>query len=195
MGSLAAQAFIFSSDCWFDGRGLTCNIYCLYEVMMRVCSILLAIILGAIIGLAALNWNLFTASSTLWLGIASMQAPLGLIMLCLVAALLLLFLMMVAYMQSSILLETRRHVKELQTQRELAERAEASRFTAVQRSFELGMQSLAQRDAETHAALVARLELLGMTVTHSVEQSGNTLAAYIAELEDRMEAKQEPPRT
>jgi len=157
-------------------------------------SILLLVILGMIGGLAALNWSLFTAPATLWLGVTSVEAPLGLVMLCLVAALLLLFLIIVVYMQSSILLETRRHTKELQTQRELAEQAEASRFTAVQRTFELGMQSLAQRDAETYTALLARLEQLGMTVTHSVEQSGNTLAAYIAELEDRMETKHGKPR-
>lgn len=161
---------------------------------MRVRTTLLIVVLLMMGGLAALNWRLFTTPSTLWLGVTSVEAPLGLLMLGLVAALLLLFLITIVSMQSSILLETRRHTKELQTQRELAERAEASRFTAVQRTFELSMQSLAQRDAETHAALVSRLEQLGVSVTHSVEQSGNTLAAYIAELEDRMDAKHESPR-
>ena len=159
---------------------------------MQIRSILLLLILGMIGGLAALNWEAFTTSSTLWLGVTSVQAPLGLIMLGLVVLLLILFLIVIVYMQSSILLETRRHAKELQAQRELSEQAEASRFTAVQRSFELGMQALAQRDAEMHAALVARLEQLGLTVTHSVEQSGNTLAAYIGELEDRMEGRNKP---
>lgn len=161
---------------------------------MRVRTILLIIVLLMIGGLAALNWRLFMTSSTLWLGVTSVEAPLGLMMLVLVAVLLLLFLVTIVTMQSSILLETRSHTKELQTQRELAERAEASRFTAVQRSFELSMQSLAQRDADTHAALVSRLEQLGVSVMHSVEQSGNTLAAFIGELEDRMDAKHNASR-
>ncbi len=161
---------------------------------MRFRTTLLVVVLLMIGGLAALNWRLFIAPSTLWLGVTSVEAPLGLLMLGLVGILLLLFLITIVTMQSSILLETRRHTKELQAQRELAESAEASRFTAVQRTFELGMQSLAQRDAEAYAALVVKLEQLGITVTHSVEQSGNTLAAYIAELEDRMETKHALPR-
>jgi hypothetical protein len=37
----------------------------------------------------------------------------------------------VVYLQTSVIFEWRRHAKELQTQRELADQAEASRFTEL----------------------------------------------------------------
>ena len=52
-------------------------------------------------------------------------------MLGLLAILTALFLGYVAYLQTTVILEWRRHAKELQTQRERADQAEASRFTEL----------------------------------------------------------------
>jgi hypothetical protein len=98
---------------------------------MPLRTVVLLMVVVAVAIFAALNWGAFMAPTTLSLGVARVQAPLGLIMLGLVAVLTALFLLYVVYLQTTVLLETRRHAKELQAQRELADQAEASRFTEL----------------------------------------------------------------
>jgi uncharacterized integral membrane protein len=98
---------------------------------MPLRTVVLLIVLAAVALFAALNWSAFLAPTTLSLGFAQVQAPLGLIMLGLIAALAALFLGYLVYLQSTVLLEARRHAKELQAQRELADQAEVSRFTEL----------------------------------------------------------------
>lgn len=154
---------------------------------MQIRTVLFVIILGAIGGLAALNWETFNTPTALWLGVTTVHAPLGLVMLGLTAVLTAFFLVFIIYLQSSVLLEARRHAKELQANRELADQAEASRFTELRRFIELEMRSIVQQDAETRTALLARLDRLDTELMAAVNQSGNTLAAYIGEVEDRLE--------
>src|SRR5690606_19324066 len=154
---------------------------------MQIRTVLFVIILGAIGGLAALNWETFNAPTELWLGVTTVQAPLGLVMLGLTAVLTAFFLVFIIYLQSSVLLEARRHAKELQANRELADQAEASRFTELRRFIELELRSVVQQDTETRTALLARLDRLDTELLAAMNQSGNTLAAYIGEVEDRLE--------
>ena len=95
---------------------------------MKIRTLFLLIVVVVIIVFAALNWSAFMAPTTLSLGFATVQAPLGLIMLGLLVFLTGLFLVFVVYLQTSSLLETRRHARELQANRELADQAEASRL-------------------------------------------------------------------
>jgi uncharacterized integral membrane protein len=99
-------------------------------------SVALLIILAAIALFALLNWSAFLAPTTLSLGFAQVQAPLGLIMLGLIAILTALFLGYLLYLQTTVLFDARRHAKELQAQRELADQAEASRFTELRTHLE-----------------------------------------------------------
>ena len=98
---------------------------------MPLRTIVLLIVFALVALFAALNWRAFLAPTTLSLGVAEVQAPLGLIMLALMAVMAALFLAYLVYLQSSVLIEARRHAKELQSQRELADQAEASRFTEL----------------------------------------------------------------
>jgi uncharacterized integral membrane protein len=150
---------------------------------MQIRTLFFVIILGAIVALAALNWEAFNTPTALWLGVATVQAPLGVVMLGLTGALTFYFLVCILYLQSSVMLEARRHAKELQNSREL----EASRFSELHRFIEEEIQSVAKQDAEAQTALLQRLDKLDTGVVSAVEQSGNTLAAYIGELEDRLE--------
>ena len=85
-----------------------------------------------LVGLFALiNWDAFSALTPLSLGVTTVQAPLGMIMLGLVAFLCVLFTVWVISIQARSLMEARRQTRELQTQRDLADRAEASRFTEL----------------------------------------------------------------
>ncbi|SRR6266705_2982477 len=86
---------------------------------MPLRTILILVVLGAIALFAALNWEAFAAPTTLRLGFGTVEAPLGLIMLGLTALLAFLFLVFVTYLQTSVLIEGRRHARELEAQREL----------------------------------------------------------------------------
>ena len=118
---------------------------------------------------AAINWDVFTALTPISLGFTTVQAPLGLIMLGLVAFLCVLFTVWVISLQANSLMDARRQTKELQAQRDLADKAEASRFT------------------ELRSELVARLDRLQRESALTLEQSGNSVAAHIGQLEDRLE--------
>jgi uncharacterized integral membrane protein len=98
---------------------------------MPLRTVVILVVLVLVTVFTALNWSAFMAPTTLSLGVAHVQAPLGLIMLALMAILTALFLTYLVYVQTTVLLESRRHAKELQAQRELADQAEASRFTEL----------------------------------------------------------------
>ena len=144
--------------------------------MVRAVAFFLILVL---VGLFALmNWEAFNTLTVLKLGFTTVQAPLGLIMLGLVAFLCVLFTVWVIVLQGSALAAARRQTRELQTQRDLADRAEASRFT------------------ELRADLLARLEQMQAETRVAFEQSGNAIAAHIGQLEDRLERDRllPPPR-
>lgn len=91
-----------------------------------------------------------------------------------------------AYIQTSVLLEFRRHSKELQGHRELAEKSEASRFTELRSRPDAEMLKLSNLNAESRSVILARIDQVGGDLRTSMEHSGNTLAAYIGEVDDRM---------
>lgn len=156
---------------------------------MKIRTLFLLIVVVAIAVFAALNWSAFMTPTTLSLGVAVVQAPLGLVMLGLLAFLTALFLVFMIYLQTSFLLEARRNARELQANRELAEKAEVSRFTELRGFLDTELKKQADVDAETRAAVLARLDQLDNDLRAAVEQAGNTLSAYIGELEDRIEKK------
>ena len=114
---------------------------------MKLRTIFLLLILGAIAAFSALNWSAFLAPTTLSLGLADVQAPLGVVMLGVVAFITAFFLIFVVYMQASALFDSRRNAQELQLNRELADKAEASRFTELRSFLEVELQKLAGRSA------------------------------------------------
>lgn len=154
---------------------------------MKARTLFFLIVLGAIAAFAALNWSAFMTPTTLSLGFAVIQAPLGLVMLGLLAFLAVFFLVFVVYLQTSVLFETRRHARELQANRALADQAEASRFTELRGFMDMELKRQADLDAVSRTTVLARLDQLDRDLRSVVEQSGNTLTAYIGELEDRLE--------
>lgn len=153
---------------------------------MYLRTLLIIAILGLLAIFAFLNWQAFLAQTMLSLGFTTVEAPLGLILLGVSGALTLLFLIYLVYWQSSVLMESRRHSRELQTQREIADNAEASRFHQLQTFVESELAQLANQTEASRAALVERLDQLDRELRTAIEQSGNTLAAYLGEIDDRI---------
>lgn len=138
---------------------------------------------------AIINWNSFLAPTDLWLVATSIKAPLGLILLGFIAIISLMFLIYVAFLQTSQLSETRRLNKELHSQRELAEQAEKSRITELYEFLKIESTKAEAKVNESQAALQSRIDKLERDLRAGIEESGNTLAAYIGELEDRLTKK------
>lgn len=156
---------------------------------MRIRTFTLLIALCAIAAFAALNWGAFTAPTTLTLGIVDFQAPLGLLMLVAVIILTALFLVFIVTLQTSVLLDTRRQARELQASRTLAEQAEASRLTELRLYLDAELRNLDARDQAAAAAMTACLGRMERDLRTAIEESGNSLAACIGELDDRIARK------
>ncbi|MES2688358.1 MAG: hypothetical protein V4706_16175 [Pseudomonadota bacterium] len=162
---------------------------------MRTRTIVLIVAIVLMAGFAALNMDEFTRPALLSLGFTTVEAPLGLVMLVILATALLLFLATTLYIQSTHLLETRQTARELHAQRELADKAEASRFTELRSYLEAQAIAANQREAAHATVLNERLAQTQQAIATKIDQSGNTLAAYIGELEDRLESRDGVRRT
>ena len=97
-----------------------------------------------------------------------------------------LFLLFIAYLQASLFVDSSRQTRELQAQRTLADQAEASRIAELRSYLEAGLPRLTEGISGSQVALETRLDRLERNLQSVVEQAGNTLAAYIGELEDRL---------
>jgi uncharacterized integral membrane protein len=150
-------------------------------------TLLIVLVLGVVVVFALLNWSVFTAPTALSIGFTTVEAPLGLILLGAMGALTLLFLIYLVYLQATALMESRQYSRELKNQRELADRAEESRFTELRSSLETELRRIADQMADSNTAMNTRLDGLAHDLRSAIEQSTNSLSAYIGEIEDRLE--------
>jgi hypothetical protein len=148
---------------------------------------LVYIILAAVIvgGIAALNWPEVTRTTHLNFGLATADAPLGAILLGAFLLTLAVFLVSSVIMESRNLIVWNRHNRELQTQRDLAERAEASRFTDLRQHIDTTLRDSRQRDT-----IVSREFEKSMLQSHRelrthLENMTRALMARLGELEAR----------
>ena len=125
---------------------------------MNIRTFFLFLTIGVIALLAAFNWNALITPSDVSLGVTDVQAPLGILLLALTGLLAVFFVAYVLWMQGTVLLEARRHAKEMQAQRDLADKAEASRFTELRGVIET-------LHAYEHKELMDRLDALEARVT------------------------------
>ena len=139
---------------------------------MRALSLALVVILALVVAVVSLNWAAIGTPGTLSLGVTTVEAPLGLTLLVLMGLLAGVFAVYAAYLQGSALMEARRLSKEVVASRDLADKAEASRFTEL-RTY---LEALEARQREV------------------IEQTGNSLAASVGQLEDKVERAMGLPR-
>lgn len=152
---------------------------------LRSLSIAAALILLA--AFAMLNWAAFTAPTTLSLAFTQVQAPLGLIMLVVTSLFIVLFLLYILFQQAGVILEARRYAKELQAHRELADKAEASRFTEIRIFLDGELRRLEAQSAAGVRELGGRIEQLEQQLLDRLAESTRTLSAYVGEVEDKLD--------
>ena len=143
---------------------------------MSARSIAILVVLSLLALFAIVNWSAFIAPTHLSLLFTSFDAPLGLVMLGCTAVLVAIVFSYMLKHQVLAFSESRKQSEELRRQRELADQAEASRFTELRKYLEQEMASL--RQAQQASLMQLREELTTST---------NTLAACIGEIDERLD--------
>ena len=167
----------------------------------RIVFIVIAALVVA--AFAALNWPEFTRAEPLSFGVTTATVPLGLVMLSLMAVVLAVFLVSSAIQESRYLLDHRRHSRALQAQRELAEKAEASRFTDLRQHLDTHMRESRQRDQVVATEVEKRLMASHNELRAHFDRMFNALISRLSDIESRLPparverlepAKDIPPR-
>jgi uncharacterized integral membrane protein len=159
---------------------------------MRARTALLVVILVALAIFAALNWTVITAPTQIHLLLARVEAPLGVILLGATAGVTLLFSVFLTWTETSALLEMRRYARDLQAQRQLAEAAEASRYTELKTQLHADMASLRTLVESKSAEVSGRVHQAEEQLGGEIERANNALTAYFAELEERLNRGERP---
>lgn len=143
---------------------------------------------------AALNWSDFTRAEPLSFGIVTATVPLGLVMLALMAVVLAVFLVSSAIQESRYLLDHRRHSRALQAQRELAERAEVSRFTDLREHLDTQMRDSRHREQVVATEVERRVVTSHEELREHVDRMFNALLSRLSDIESRLPgARATPP--
>jgi uncharacterized integral membrane protein len=150
----------------------------------RLVFIVLALILVA--GFAMLNWSEFGRPTPLNFGIAAITMPLGVLMLGVFGIVLAVFLVSSAVQESRYLLEHRRHTRALQEQRDLAEKAEASRYTDLRQHFDTQLRESRQRETIAATEFERTLMQSQRELRTQIEQLQNLVATRLTDLELRL---------
>lgn len=154
---------------------------------MNIRGLMLAAALLLLAAFALLNWAAFTAPTTLSLGFTQVQAPLGLMMLVITGLVSTLFLVYILLQQAGVILEARRYARELKAHRELADKAEASRFTEIRAFLEGELRRHEAQGVAGTRELGARIEASERQLLDRFAESSRTLSAYIGEVDDKLD--------
>ena len=157
---------------------------------MRFRTLLLIALIVLVAGFVALNFEAVMHMTELNLGLAQIQAPLGLVMLGLLVVMFGIFLIALLWFQTSHAMEVRRITKEANEQRHLADKAEASRFNELREYLKAELQKAAERDAVLNDKLAQKMDMVRNSLVETIESTGNGLNANLGQIEDRLERQQ-----
>ena len=149
----------------------------------RIAFIVLAVLVTAII--ASLNWGEFTRLEPLSFGLFTANVAVGATMLVILGVVLAAFLVSSAIQESRYLLDHRRHSRALHAQRELAENAEASRFTDLRQHLDAHLRESRQREAVMGTEFEKRMLQSHQELRAQVERMHQMIGSRLDGLEGR----------
>jgi len=158
---------------------------------MRARLILVLVLAVLAAGFAAMNWTEFNRSVPLNFGWQVADAPLGMVMLAALGVALLALLLSSAAWHSRRLVESSRHARALQAQRELADNAEASRFTELRQHLDAQLRENRQREAIAITEFEKAVVQSQRDLCNQLEQINRVLASRLGEIESRIDARLE----
>jgi uncharacterized integral membrane protein len=157
------------------------------ERFMKLLTIVVVSLLAVLSLFAILNWSTIATPAPVSVGFTTVNAPLGLIMLLATALLTAAFLAFIIYQQATGLVDARRFARDLHASRELADKAEASRFTDLRAFVEGELRKLGDRQAAASAEGAAALARVEQVLLAKLSASENGLSAHVAEVEDKLD--------
>ena len=158
---------------------------------MRARLVLLLVAILLVAGFAALNSAEIMKPVPLNFGVFKTDAPLGAILLGLLGVALLVFLATSAATNVRMKTVENRYHRELQAQRDLAEREEASRFTQLRQHFDNHLRESRQRDAVASTDFEKSMLQGHRDLRNQLEQIHHTLSSRLGELESRLDGRLE----
>jgi uncharacterized integral membrane protein len=141
---------------------------------------------------AIANWSVLTAPASLNFLAFNIQGPLGLILLAATLVFVALFAVYVLSLRTSTLVETRRHKRELEAQRTLADNAEASRYTALGTRLDEELARVRAAIDQTRMELLRRADALEQSLLKSLDEATNSLSAYLGEVDEKLNRLSRP---
>jgi uncharacterized integral membrane protein len=159
---------------------------------MNLRSALLVLALLALGLFSLLNWTAFTTPTTLSVGFAEVQAPLGLIMLTVTAVISALFLFYIVVQQAGVIMDARRNNKELTVQRDLADKAEVSRFSELRTFLDTELRKIEAQGAASTREVASRVDALQQQLQAKLDESTRSLSAYVGEVDDKLDRMLKP---
>jgi len=156
---------------------------------MRARLILLLVAILLVAGFAALNATEIMKPTPLNFGVVTADAPLGAILLGMLAVALLVFLASSAAAAARMRETENRYHRELQVQRDLAEREEASRFTQLRQHFDNHLREGRQREALVSPEFEKTLLQSHRDLRQQLEQMHHSLSNRLGELETRLDSR------
>lgn len=156
---------------------------------MRLRTLLLILATALVVGFALLNWSEFSRPSPLNLGWTQVTAPLGLILLGLLALATIGFLASIAISHARYVKHEREQAQALQDQRDLADRAEASRFIDLRKSLDDHLRETRERDKTQASEREQALARSQRDLRTLLEQMHRSLTMHLGEMEARIDAR------
>ncbi len=153
---------------------------------MRIVLVIIALVFVILLVFTAANWQVLTTVTPLSFVVFSVEGPLGIILL---GVSLVLTLLVVAYallLRTNWLMESHRLSRQLEEQRELAEKAESSRITALQEMLRQEFETLTISLNKVGETNIARIEAAEQSLGKRIEDTGNIITASLGYLDDKL---------
>lgn len=151
---------------------------------LRTVFLLLLFVLCSVF--LVVNWEGVMANVNVNLLYTEIQAPLGIILLLGPGLVILICLVYGFVQQAALSMELRRVNKQLQQARDLAQKAEQSRFVELKNEMQKQILELQNQSASRHSSLMAAVNGLQSAVDESAQETVNSLSASVGEVEDRL---------
>jgi hypothetical protein len=162
---------------------------------MRARLVFIVLALIVVGGVAALNWAQFSRTEPMSFGVFTIDASVGLFMLAAFGLAILVMLLSSAVQESRYMMESNRHAKAMQVQRDLADKAEASRFTELRQYLDTHLRDNRQREAIVATEFEKNMVQSQRELRNQIEAMNRTLDSRLAALEGRVDGRIDRDRT
>ncbi len=145
---------------------------------MRIFRWVLGVMAALMILFIGVNWSAMNRPVQLSFIVTTADAPLGVLLLGMGFVIVSVVLGYALRVQMTAFGDSRRQAAELKAQRALADQAEQSRFLELRNAIEAEFAAVRQRQSESESRM-----------REDLRESVNSLAAYLGEIDDRLERR------